>query len=255
MSEVKISVVIITFNEERNIARCLVSLGGVADEIIVVDSFSTDATKKKCKRHQVKWFQHAFESHIQQKNYALSLASNEWVLSLDADEALSDELRKSILEMKKLEGLDAWELKRLTNFCGKWIRHAGWYPDTKVRLWKKSMAEWGGQNPHDRVVLKPNTKVGQLSGDLFHYSFYSLAEHVQQIQKFSSIAAESAYANGKRANFVRNVLIGPAFTFFKKFLLQAGFLDGYFGFVISVNTAFSKYLKYIKLKELERAKQ
>jgi len=249
----KISVVIITFNEERNIGRCLESLGNVADEVIVVDSYSTDGTKEICEKHSVKFIEHVFEGHIQQKNYAMKLATHDWVLSLDADEALTDELRESIIKAKKSDNVDAWELKRLTNFCGKWIKHTGWYPDKKIRLWKKNIGEWGGQNPHDRVVLSDGVKVGQLSGDLLHYSFYTLSEHIQQIQKFSSIAAESAYANGKRANFLTNILIGPGFTFFKKYVLQAGFLDGYFGFVISVNTAYSKYLKYIKLRELQKS--
>lgn len=252
MSRLSISAVIITYNEERNIERCLESLDGVAEEIIVVDSFSSDRTRAICDKYPVRFEQHAFEGHIQQKNYALSLTSNDWVLSLDADEALSTDLRESIIKIEEGAAPDAWEMKRLTNFCGKWVRHTGWYPDKKVRLWKKSIGQWGGQNPHDRVILRNGVILGQLSGDLLHYSFYSIAEHIQQIQKFSSIAAESAYANGKRSSLVFNILLGPAFTFVKKYFLQRGFLDGYTGLVISVNTAFSKFLKYVKLWELQR---
>ncbi|MCP4458993.1 MAG: glycosyltransferase family 2 protein [Cytophagales bacterium] len=251
----KISVVIITYNEERNIGRCLESLGAVADEVVVVDSFSEDKTKEICEIYKVRFVEHVFDGHIQQKNYALELAKNDWVLSLDADEALTDELRDSICIAKKTDDVDAWELKRLTNFCGKWIKHAGWYPDKKIRLWKKSIGQWGGQNPHDRVVLSEEAKIGKLTGDLLHYSFYSISEHIQQIQKFSTIAAESAYANGNRANLFANILLGPFYTFFKKYILQAGFMDGYFGFIISVNTAYSKYLKYVKLRELQKGQK
>ncbi len=255
MSELKISVVIITFNEERNIGRCLESIGAVGAEVVVVDSFSTDRTKEICKKYNVRFIEHEFKGHIQQKNYALELAKNDWVLSLDADEELSDELRESILAIDNIDKIVAWQLKRLTNFCGKWIKHTGWYPDRKVRLWNKNFGKWGGQNPHDRVTLNGGANVGQLSGDLLHYSFYTLYEHIQQIQKFSSIAAESAFANGKRSNLFSNILIGPFYTFLKKYILQAGFLDGYYGFVISMNTAYSKFLKYIKLRELENSEK
>lgn len=248
----KISVVIITFNEERNIGRCLESLQDVADEIVVVDSFSMDRTKAICDEYDVRFEEHKFEGHIQQKNYALSRAENDWVLSLDADEALTDELRVSISSVKSQEAFDGYELKRLTNFCGKWVRHCGWYPDKKIRLWDKNKGQWGGQNPHDKVVMKEGVKIGQLDGDLLHYSFYELSEHIAQIQKFSSIAAQAAFENGKRANLLTNIIIGPWYTFIKKFILQAGFLDGYTGFIISINTAYSKFLKYIKLREIQR---
>lgn len=247
-----ISAVIITFNEERNIDRCLSSLNGIADEIVVVDSFSTDATRDICTAHNVRFEEHKFEGHIEQKNYAISLAKNDWVLSLDADEEITEELKASILEAKNLQGFDAFELKRLTNFCGKWVRHCGWYPDKKVRLWNRTMGQWGGQNPHDKVVMQSGVKIGQLRGDLLHYSFYELSEHIAQIQKFSSIAAEAAFRNGKRANMMTNIIIGPFYTFIKKFILQAGFLDGYTGFIISMNTAYSKFLKYIKLREIQQ---
>ena len=255
MNGLSISAVIITFNEDRNITRCLQSLKDVADEIIVVDSFSSDDTKIICDKFPVRFVQHAFEGHIQQKNYALSLASNDWVLSLDADEALSEDLQKNIKRIKMEDALVAWKMKRLTNFCGKWVKHTGWYPDKKVRLWKKSTGQWGGQNPHDRVVLSNGVPLGELSGDLLHYSFYSIAEHIQQIQNFSTIAAESAYANGKRASLVFNIVLGPGYTFIKKYFLQMGFLDGYTGLIISVNTAFSKFLKYVKLRELQNSQK
>jgi glycosyltransferase involved in cell wall biosynthesis len=247
----QISAVIITFNEEKNIRRCIESLLGVADEILVVDSFSTDQTEAICTELKVKFIQHPFEGHIQQKNYAMQQAAHDWVLSLDADEALTDELKRGIELARIQEGVDGFELNRLTNFCGQWIKHAGWYPDRKIRLWNRTKGCWGGQNPHDKVIMEKGSQLGRLTGDLLHYSFYSIEQHVQTIQKFSSIAAQSAYDNGKRTNFFVNILVGPAFTFFKKYFLQAGFLDGYFGFIISINTAYSRFLKYIKLREIE----
>lgn len=248
----KISAVIITYNEEKNILRCLESLQGIVDEVLVVDSFSNDGTKQICASMGVRFVENAFEGHIQQKNFAMNLASNEWVLSLDADEALTQELRSSISELAESDENTAYEFKRLTSFCGKWIKHCGWYPDKKVRLWNRKNGQWGGQNPHDKVVLKNSSKVIVLKGDLLHYSFYSIEQHVQTIQKFSSIAAQSAYDNGKCSNLTINIIIGPAFTFFKKYILQLGFLDGYFGLIISVNTSYSRFLKYIKLREIER---
>jgi glycosyltransferase involved in cell wall biosynthesis len=250
----KLSAVIITFNEERNIGRCLNSLEGVADEILVVDSFSQDSTREICENAGVRFLTHPFEGHIEQKNYAMEMAAYDWVLSLDADEALDDTLKNSILEVKANPRHKAYRLNRLTYFCGQWIRYTGWYPDRKIRLWHRSVGAWGGQNPHDRVVLKSDIPLGQLKGDLLHFSFYTLSEHVAQIQKFSGIAAEAAYRNGKRASLFANIILGPFYTFFKKFILQRGFLDGYFGFVISINTAYSKFLKYIKLREIQKKK-
>ena len=145
--EVKVSAVIITYNEERNIKRCLDSIVGVADEIVVVDSYSTDRTEEICKAYHVKFIQHRFFGHIQQKNWAILQATSPYILSLDADEALSDELRLSILKAKKNWTHDGYYFNRLTNYCGKWIRHTSWYPARKLRLWDSRKGSWGGFNP------------------------------------------------------------------------------------------------------------
>ena len=253
MSEpIKISGVIITFNEERNIERCLKSIKEVVDEIIVVDSFSTDRTEEICKTYGVTFIQHPFEGHIEQKNYAMSCANNDWILSLDADEALDEELKQSIREIKEGPAQEAYEMNRLTNYCGSWIKHCGWYPDKKLRLWKIEKGKWGGTNPHDKVILESDVSTGHLQGDMHHYSCYSIGQHLDQIQKFSAIAAKATYEKGKRSNLLINIILGPFYTFFKKYLLQLGILDGYHGFVISIITAFSRFLKYTKLRELER---
>lgn len=249
---VKISAVIITFNEERHIGRCLDSVAQVADEIIVVDSFSTDKTREICNSRNVKFIQHDFEGHIEQKNYAVSCADHDHVLSLDADEALSDTLIQSIKSVKGNWRCDGYAFNRLTNYCGKWIRHSGWYPDTKTRLWVRSKGRWGGVNPHDHVEMDNSCRVCHLAGDLHHYSYLSIRDHINQINRFSEIAARAAHAKGRRAGLLADIVLNPFLTFFKKYFLKLGILDGYEGFLIAIHTAYGKFLKYIKLRELQR---
>jgi len=139
----KLTGVIITFNEERNIERCLRSLKSVCDEIIVLDSFSTDRTAEICQLHQVRFFQHVFDGHIQQKNRALQMVETEWALSLDADESLTEELSAAILQVKNDPQAEAYSFNRLTNYCGHWVKHCGWYPDTssKAKYWRETDSE------------------------------------------------------------------------------------------------------------------
>jgi glycosyltransferase involved in cell wall biosynthesis len=248
----KISAVIITFNEERNIRRCLESLRDIADEIVVVDSFSADRTGQICREMGTVFEQHPFEGHIEQKNYALGRASHDYVLSLDGDEALSDELRQSVLAAKNNWQGDGYSFNRLTSYCGKWIRHCGWYPDEKIRLWDRRKGQWGGTNPHDRVVMREGARVKHLNGDILHYSYHSIRQQVVQINSFSDLAARAAYDQGRTTSFIKDILLDPVYTFFKMYILQAGILDGYYGFVICVNSSFGKFLKYIKLRELHQ---
>jgi len=249
----KLSAVIITFNEEKNIARCLDSLTGVADEIIVVDSFSTDQTENICNQKNVKFIQNNFEGHIEQKNFAMNQATYEYVLSLDADEVLDEELKRSILKEKNDFLHDAYKFNRLTSYCGKWIKHCGWYPDKKLRLWNKNKGKWGGENPHDMVIMTNNTSVKQLRGDLLHYSYHNVNEHIKQIHLFSDISSKVAFNKGKKTNILA-LLIKPAFKFFKSYFMEAGFMDGYYGLIICINSAYATFLKYLKLHELNRNK-
>lgn len=249
---VEISAVIITFNEDKNIGRCLDSLNEVADEIVVVDSFSTDRTEEICNDKGARFIRNPFEGHVEQKNYAMSRANHDHILSLDADEALSEELKKSILSAKNNWNYDGYSFNRLNNYCGKWIRHCGWYPDKKLRLWDRKKGGWGGVNPHDRVMMDKNSSISHLPGDLFHYSYYTIAENISQVNKFSDIAARAAYEKGRRSNFMIDICLNPAFTFVKKYFIKLGILDGYYGFVISIISAFGKFLKYVKLRELNR---
>ncbi len=243
-----LSVVIITYNEERNIARCLESVKDLADEILVVDSFSTDSTEEICARYNVNFIKHPFSGHIQQKNFAAGQASHDWVLSLDADEALTPELRESIKSEIAQPRFKAYKMNRLTNYCGKWIRHCGWYPDTKARLWDRRAGAWGGTNPHDRWELSdPDETYGKLYGDILHYSYYSISDHVKQIEYFTDIAARAEAASGKKPSLLK-IAFGPAVKFIKCYFFQFGFLDGYFGFVICRLSATASFIKYVKTR-------
>lgn len=249
---VKISAVIITYNEEKNIARCIGSLRDVADEILVVDSFSKDSTREICESMGVRFMEHAFEGHIQQKNYAAEQASFDFVLSLDADEALSLELAEHILRIKNNKTHDAYRFNRLTNYCGKWIRHCGWYPDTKLRLWDRRKGKWGGRNPHDSVKMQSGSKVKHIGGDILHYSFYSVTQHLQQIDKFTTIMAQEKYKDGKKVHSFYHLFIKPLMFFIQRYIFRLGILDGYEGYIVCKNGSYYKFIQYVKLRELHK---
>jgi len=251
MNQQALSVTIITLNEERNIGRCLESLKGIADEIVVVDSFSTDRTEEICKSHGARFIRNAFQGHIQQKNFALQQASHDLILSLDADEALDDQLRLSILEVKKNGSANGYTMNRLTNYCGHWVKHCGWYPDTKMRLIKKGRAHWQGINPHDRLDFDEPQKAMHLAGDILHYSYYTVDDHLKQIEYFGDIAARELHQRGKR---VSSITIGLKVIaqFVKSYVLKAGFLDGQTGFTISRLSAYATLRKYSKLRQLNK---
>lgn len=248
----ELSVVIITYNEERNIGRCLESVKDVADEIVVVDSHSDDRTVEICESYGARVVLHAFEGHIAQKNYAISQALYPHQLSLDADEALTDELRQEILRVKKNWELDGYRMNRLANYCGKWIRHSGWYPDTKLRLYDSRKGAWGGENPHDKFIMNQGSKTGHLRGDLLHYTYYTIQEHVIQSDKFSSIAANEIIRKGKPLYFVQ-LFINPIAKFIRNYFLKLGFLDGFYGFIICQGAAHETFLKYVKAWHIRRS--
>ncbi|MBC8398918.1 MAG: glycosyltransferase family 2 protein [Flavobacteriales bacterium] len=249
--KVNISAVIITFNEEKNIERCILSLKNVVDEIVVVDSFSKDKTKEICLTHGVVFIQHAFKGHIEQKNWAYTQAKNNHVLSLDADEALSEELKKSILAVKNNWKKDGYAFNRLTSYCGKWIKHCGWYPDIKLRLWDRRKGTWKGVNPHDCFEMEKGIKPIHLTGDLLHYSYYTIEEHIKQINYFTDIAAKAYVQKGAKPSLFK-VFASAKFMFFKTYFLKLGILDGYYGWIISKNSAHATFLKYSKIRELQK---
>jgi len=237
-----VSAVVITFNEEKNIAHCIDSLQGVADEILVVDSFSTDATPEICRDKKVRFLQHAFEGYIEQKNFAMMQAQNDFVLALDADERLNNELRNSILHEKINLNKDAYSMNRLNNLCGKWIHHSGWYPDRKIRLWNRRKGQWGGRNPHDKVIMHAGSSMGILQGDLLHYTANTIEQFGKQQEKFAEIAAREIARSGKRTTIFPELL--AVFMFLRRYLFQLGILDGYYGFIICSEAAKYTYRKY-----------
>ncbi len=242
---------IITYNEEKNIGDCLQSVQDFVDEIVVLDSFSTDNTETICRNNEkVHFFQHAFDGHIQQKNRAIEKCSTEWVLSLDADERISSELRESIEDF--LNGnptVHGAKFPRLTYHMKRSIRHGGWYPNARYRLVRKGKAHWGGENPHDYLIIEGEGI--RLKGDLIHLSFSDLSDQVKTINYFSSIVALTRYNKGKNFSLPR-MLWKPISKFLEIYLLKRGFLDGIQGFIIAVSSAYSTFLKEAKLFELSK---
>lgn len=249
---VKISAVIITLNEEKNIERCLDSLVGIADEIVVVDSFSIDKTKAICLEKKVVFHENAFEGYSQQKNYANSFAKYEYILSLDADESLSPELKKTIL-LEKEKGFTEmlYEFNRLVFYCGEKIRHCGWYPDKKTRLWKREIGKWDDSLLHEKVQINEGIKPNFLKGDLYHHTFHTISQHIEQINKFSTLKAITEYNSDKRTNFAK-ILIKPFVKFFIQYFFQLGILDGFLGYIICKNSAYSEFLKLVKMQRLNK---
>ncbi len=248
----QISAVIITYNEERNIERCLASLQQVADEIIVVDSFSTDRTEEICKQFNAKIFQRKWDDFSSAKNFGNQKATYDWILSLDADEALSDELKKNILEIKNKNKEGNYKFNRLTNYCGKWIRHCGWYPDTKTRLFLRTQCHWEG-TIHETLVVQNRAPVHFLKGDILHYSYATPGEHIAKQNKYAEASAQQMLAKGRRSNFF-HMYVKPHVKFFRDYILHLGFLDGKEGLIISKISANAVYLKYKRLSELQRSR-
>jgi glycosyltransferase involved in cell wall biosynthesis len=246
-SAAKISAIIITKNEERNILRCLESLTGVADEILVIDSFSSDNTVAICESNGGRIIQKKWMGYSETKNYGITEASYDYVLSIDADEALSDTLRDHIIKLKA-EGfaLDAYYINRLTNYCGKWIYHCGWYPDRKLRLWRKEAGRWEGLI-HEEVHMISDCTSGRLKGDLLHYSYYSINEHLLQMNHFTDLMAQSLIKQGKKVTLGK-MIFSPGIKFFKSYFFNRGYKDGYYGLVICVISSFATFLKYSKAR-------
>jgi glycosyltransferase involved in cell wall biosynthesis len=248
-----LSVVIITFNEEKNIGRCIDSLTPVADEFIILDSLSTDKTLYEVERRGLRCVQRAWSGYSDSKNYANSLATGDYILSIDADEALSPELTQALLQFKQAPDADACDVNRLTNYCGRWIRHSGWYPEYKTRVFKRAAAQWAG-TVHEELIFTGSRTIKRLGGDLYHYSYPTIESHLHKIITYSALAAEKDHQKGKRYGFVSHALIKPWFMFIRKYFLQAGFLDGFYGFVIAINSAYERYLRYLKFHELRKSK-
>jgi glycosyltransferase involved in cell wall biosynthesis len=245
----RLSVCIITLNEEENLPRALASLTEIADEIVVVDSGSTDRTAEIAGQHGATWFERPWTNYADQKNYAAECASHDWVFSMDADEELSSPLKTSLLAWKNKDPAHCvYEVSRKTFYLGAWIEHSGWYPDFQRRLYRRDEAEFSGM-VHES--LRHAGKIGRLSGDILHYTVRSLEEHQAKVEAYTTLAAQQMFAEGNR-NWRAAMWFATPWSWFQNFVLRGGFMDGYRGALISRMAARSVHLKYRKLGQLVR---
>jgi len=248
----KLSVTIITRDEEANIERALRSVQ-FANEIVVVDSGSKDATCEIAGKFTDKVVFNQWPGHIKQKQYAVDMAENDWILSIDADEEVSKELADKILSSLSEKNLPGgFNVNRKSFYLGRWIEHSGWRPDRRIRLFNRRKAKWGGYDPHDRVECRGEVK--NLGADLLHYPYKDIAHHLSTINSYTTIMAAELFRKGKTGGII-DILFRPIFAFFKKIFIKKAFLDGFPGLVIAGTTAVSVFFKYAKLRELQKAKK
>ena len=256
-----LSAAIVTLNEERRLPRTLESLAGVADEIVVVDSGSTDRTREVAESHGARVISHSWEGYARQKNFAAEQAKFDWILSLDADEVLTPELAAELREIKERGPGNAigFRMPRLACYRGRWIRHSGWYPDLKLRLYDRRRARFVGDYVHESVQTEG--PVGTLRGDLLHFTCDSLAEHFHTVDRYTTLAAQEAFAQSRsRKESPSKVLprafamtlVGPPWKFFETYVLRLGILDGISGLLIAGMAGYYVHEKYAKLWRLCR---
>ena len=246
---VKITATLITLDEEANLLRALSSLT-CCDEIVVVDSGSNDRTVEIAREYGARVIERRFSGYADQKNFAAGVAQHDWILSLDADEALSDQLGAEVRELKRSgPGADAYQAPRLAQYMGKWIRYSGWYPDPKVRLYNRQKARWVGEYVHEAVEV--SGRVETLRGDLLHFTCRSFSEHLATIDRYTTLAANEMIAQGRRVR-VGNLVVSPLWTFFQTYIIKRGFLDGLEGWIIAQMAAFYVFSKYLKVRMMNR---
>jgi glycosyltransferase involved in cell wall biosynthesis len=242
---------VIARDAARTLRRCLESTAWAEESVVVVDAMSTDDTEEIAREMGARVLVHPYEGNIEQKNFALEQTKHDWILAIDADEAVSEPLGREISETLARDGESfvGYELNRLTYHLGCWHRHGDWYPDWQLRLFRRSHGRWDGTNPHGRVVV--DGPVRRLPGHLEHYSYEDLADQMERVQSFSTIQARALYSSGRRAGF-GDLLFRPAFRFFRAYVIRLGFLEAIPGLVAAMVTAFYVFLKYAKLWELTR---
>jgi glycosyltransferase involved in cell wall biosynthesis len=238
---------LIAYNEELDLPRALASLAGIADEIILVDSGSTDRTCEIARASGARIYSRKLESFAEQKNFAASFSSNDWILSIDCDEQLSPELRTSVLAWRQQSpDKNAYAFPRMTNYLGGWIRHSGWYPDYKIFLYRRDKGKFVGAL-HERIEAEG--PAGRLQGHLYHYTVRTFAEHKAKVEAYTNMAAENMFAQGRRS-WRAAMIVAPPWTFFQKLVFQLGVLDGWRGWLIAWMSAKSIYSKFRKLGRL-----
>lgn len=244
---IKISATIITYNEERNIPRVIESLR-CCDEIVVVDSGSSDRTTEIATKLGARVVEMPWRGYAGQKNFASDTASYDWILSLDADESLSEALEGEIWQIKKNgPAFDAYTMPRLAQYLGRWILHCGWYPDRKVRLFDRRRAKWVGDKVHESVVV--DGRVGHLKSNILHFTCSSLSEHLKTMDRYTTLAAEQLVEERKKIGWTELVL-DPPWTFLQTYVLKRGFLDGVEGLTIAYMAAIYNFVKYVKARNM-----
>jgi len=251
-----ISVSIIGYNEQDKVEECLKSVAGLASEIVFVDSLSTDKTIEIVKKYTKRIYKQKFLGHVQQKNFAIDKTSYDWVLSLDCDERLTREaadLIRSLWEQGASEEYTGFEFKRLNFYIYRFIRHSGWYPDRKIRLFNKKHARWEGENPHDRIVCREG-RVKRLGVDILHYTTDSISQHLKTIDAFSTIAAREAFEKGRKSGPM-TIIFRTLYTGFRKIFYEMAFLDGVAGLILTGISMAASWSKYSKLYILQKQKE
>ncbi|MBL7962733.1 MAG: glycosyltransferase family 2 protein [Flavobacteriales bacterium] len=248
-----VSAVIITRNEERHITRCVEGVKTLVQEVIVVDSGSTDRTCALATEAGARVVHRDWTNYADQKNFANGLATQPYILSVDADEVPSPALAATMREAIAHGLHGAYSVSRLTNYAGHWVRHGGWYPDVKVRLFPREHARWEGAHVHEELKLGPGLPITRLQGDLLHYSYPSVADHLERIERYSELHARKMFEEGRHAGPVK-LHLSPVWKFIDSYLLHLGFLDGAAGWHIARLSARAVRLKYQKLDRLHRAR-
>jgi glycosyltransferase involved in cell wall biosynthesis len=242
-----LSAVVITHNAKDTINRCLDALLKVTEDVVVVDSGSHDGTREICLSKPVHYLQKDWEGYAANKNFGGLHTSHDYILSIDSDEILSDELIKSIQqEFAKKELKDAYELNFLSNYCGKWIRFGSWNPEWHIRIFNKTKIKWQVQDVHETLDIMPSHTIASLKGKILHYSYPTVEKHLAKIEHYTTLFAERAFKSGIKSTILK-AYASAFYTFLSSYLLKFGFLDGYYGFVIAQNNAWYSYLKYKKL--------
>ena len=242
-SSAPLSVIVPCFNEETVIAECLESVK-FADELVLVDSFSTDRTLEIARRYTNRILQHEFWSHGAQNNWAIPQAKHDWVLIVDADERVTPELAAEIQQAMARNDFAAYTMGRLSWYCGKFIQHAGWRPDYVLRLFRRDCAQFSNDLVHERVMTQQ--PVGQLHHHLLHYSYQDFSQVLAKVDAYSSAAAQQAFNRGERGSMGKAIGHG-AWAFVRTYVLRAGFLDGAHGLALAISNAQTSYYKYVKL--------
>jgi glycosyltransferase involved in cell wall biosynthesis len=244
MSSQKISGVVITLNEEEVIARCLSSLSKVCDEIIVVDSNSSDGTESICQSFEkVTFVKSEWLGYSQTKNKGAQLASHTNIISLDADECLDEVAISKINSLNREDLCDSYSINRKNFYSNKWVKYGGWYPDVKIRLYNKNVNRWEGDFVHETLVSNPGTLTTHLEGNIEHYTIRKHSDHMVTIHKYAKLAAQRDKEQGKKSN-VLSAMVSAIIHFIKIYFIKSGWLDGFIGFRVALNSARSKWLRY-----------